>query len=136
MELRKTRYTIKLVSVLSVLIFMFGMLNSCYFDNEEELYPPESCNNENVSLREDVIPILESACYNCHDLSNAPVLGDGINLEGYSRLKGYLDNNSNKFLGSLKWNGQGSPMPKNASKLDVCSINKIEVWINEGQLNN
>lgn len=136
MVLQKTKYSVKIVSVLIGMIFIFGMLYSCYFDNEEELYPAESCNNENVSFREDVIPILESACYNCHDLANAPVLGDGINLEGYSKLKSYLDIDSNKFLGSLKWNGQGSPMPKNASKLDVCSINKIEVWINEGQLNN
>jgi hypothetical protein len=128
--------SLKIVMAALFFAFILGGLNSCFFDNEEQLYPVENCGNINVSYRLDVVPILESACYDCHDFSNAPVLGDGINLEGRTKLKEYIEANSNRFLGSLKWNGQGSEMPKNSSKLDLCTINKIEVWINEGMLNN
>jgi hypothetical protein len=128
----------KLISsfIVIAIVFFGGILNSCYYDNEEELYPNVNCNNLNVSYALDVVPILENACYECHDLSNAPVLGDGINIEGIDKLKSYIEANQNRFLGSLKWNGQGARMPKGSSKLDFCTINKIEVWINEGMQNN
>ena len=109
------------------------ILHSCYFDNAEELL---ACAPTDVSYREDVEPILAARCYHCHDRTNAPALGDGINLEGYSKLYNYLLDNEDRMIGSLKWDGGGSPMPKNGSRLDNCSISKIEVWINEGTRNN
>lgn len=116
-----------------LLILFSAMISSCYFDNQEELFV---CFPEEVSYRMEVEPILKTRCYGCHDLTNAPALGDGINIEGYGNLRGYLEGNEEKFIGSLKWNGQGSPMPKNDSRLDNCSISKIEVWIEEGTRNN
>lgn len=109
-------------------------VGSCYFDNEEELYPP--CQPVGVSFREDVEPILQARCYGCHSLENAPSQGDGINLEGYFNFYTYSTDFPDRLIGSLEWNGNGAPMPKDDSKLDQCSINKIETWINEGARNN
>lgn len=136
MERQMTKNKFKFCLYLLLFVCFGWALNSCYFDNEEELYPAGNCSNENVSYSLNVVPILENACYECHDLSNAPILGDGINLEGYAKLKAYISGEQNVFIGSLKWNGQGSPMPKDGTKIDFCSIDKIEVWINEGMLNN
>ena len=121
---------------LLVPIAFMVMMQGCYYDNEEELYPETDCVAQDVSFQLDVVPILRNACYNCHDLANAPVLGNGINIEGYERMKAYTQNNTNKMVGSLKWNGQASPMPKNAPQLDNCSIAVIEAWISDGYQNN
>lgn len=105
----------------------------CYFDNAEELLV---CSPTDVSYRLEVEPILQARCYGCHDLTNAPALGDGINLEGYSNLYNYLQDNAARMVGALRWDGSGSPMPKDGTKLDNCTIAKIEVWISEGTKNN
>jgi hypothetical protein len=39
-----------------------------------------------------------------------------------------------KFLEG--YGSNASPMPKNMAKMDVCSINKIIVWVNRGAINN
>lgn len=117
-------------------IVIGNIITGCYFDNEEELYPPESCESSSVSFNREIVPILESFCYSCHDLTNAPSLGNGINLEGHFNFSKYAKDETDKLIGSLKWDGRGSPMPQNGSKLDDCSINRIEVWIEEGRLNN
>ena len=121
---------------LLALLISGSLLTACFYDNEEKLYPLESCASLNVSYNNEILPILESFCYTCHNLANAPVLGDGINLEGHFNFSNYAENFTTKLLGSLKWNGEGSNMPENGSKLDNCTINKIEVWIEEGRLNN
>ena len=100
-------------------------------------YIPEvDCEPVDVSYFNEVLPIIGGSCYSCHNTANAPSLGSGIDLQGYDNLKEFIENKRNVLLGSLKWNGQGEPMPDNGSKLDNCSINKIETWIDEGmQLN-
>ena len=118
----------------SLFLLSIVALQSCYYDNQEELFV---CFPEDVSYRLDVEPLLTTRCYGCHDLTNAPALGDGINLEGYGNLLAFIDSgNESKLIGSLRWNGEGSPMPKNGTRLDNCSVNKIDVWIEEGKRNN
>lgn len=134
LEIKKSYQLTAAIFLIALLVS--SILPACYYDNAEELYPPESCESSVVSFNREVEPILQSACYSCHDLTNAPALGDGINLEGHFNFSKYALEEETKLIGSLKWNGGGSPMPKNGSKLDNCSINKIEVWIEEGRINN
>jgi hypothetical protein len=115
------------------LAFLLVISHGCYYDNAQELF---TCNPSEVSYAEDVAPILVSRCYECHDVTNAPSLGDGILLEGHGNLVAYLQDNEIKFIGSIEWNGQGSPMPKNSTRLDNCSVNTINTWIAEGKRNN
>lgn len=127
MKKRKSYIAVLLAGLMTLVTY------SCYYDNAEELLV---CFPSDVSYRMDIQPILETRCYECHDVTNAPALGDGIVLEGYSRLLAYLEDNEDKFLGSVTWDGRGSPMPPNGSRLDNCSISKLEVWIEEGTRNN
>ena len=51
-------------------------------------------------------------------------------LEGYAKLKSYVDNG--KLLGSIKHSPGFSPMPKGQAKLVDCDIEKIEAWVAAG----
>ena len=107
---------------------------SCYYDNEEELYPATTCNAENISYNSDVLPILNSKCLTCHNTVSAPSIGNNINMEGYNNLKVYINNN--KFIGAIRHSNGFSPMPKGSSKLPACEILKIESWVNAGSPEN
>lgn len=115
-------------------ILIVGLMISapaCYYDSEEDLYGTPDCNLEDVGYLNSVLPIVESKCYGCHD--QASNFGN-ITLEGYDRLKDYVDNG--QLLGVIKHESGFSPMPKNLPQLLDCEIEKIETWINAGALNN
>jgi len=107
-------------------------LNSCYYDNVEELYPhPLECDTTNVTFSNDVFPILEANCISCHS-GGAPA--GNVNLETYDDI--VASANSGGLMGTIKHESGWSPMPKNGAKLDDCSIAKLDVWVAEGMPNN
>lgn len=106
---------------------------SCYYDVEEILYPPSNCQTANMSLQNNIEPILDRNCYICHSIDQGIYNGNVI-LEGYDNLKIYVDNG--KLLGSIKHASGFEPMPQNAPKLGDCDIAKTEQWILDGALNN
>ena len=101
----------------------------CYYDVEEKLYP-NNCNAQNVSYQAVVLPILERECYSCH---NTLTQNGDVNLEGYDRVFTWIENG--ELLAAIRHEGP-FPMPKDAAKLDSCTIAKIETWIAGGALNN
>ena len=137
MERRKIRFDRKRRSASILLPVLVSLVllgaSGCYFDNAEELL---TCFPTDVSYVDDVLPILKARCYECHDQTNAPSLGDGNNFEGYANLLEFLEESDSKFKGAVSWNGEGTPMPNEGTKLDNCSINKIVTWVDEGKLNN
>ncbi|MEZ4944030.1 MAG: hypothetical protein R2804_00750 [Cyclobacteriaceae bacterium] len=117
-------------------ILFFGLLlvgvGGCYFDVESTLYPEASCvpvSSPTYSV--DVVPLLNTYCNSCHsgDFASA-----GVRLDGYNYVKTYVDNK--KLMGSINWSSGFSPMPKDASKLNACTTDKINQWILSGALNN
>ena len=104
------------------------IFTSCYYDNEEELYP---CKAGGMSYSSDITPIIENNCYTCHDQANNQ---GGVTLEGYSNLKVYVDNE--KLLGAIKHEPGFSEMPQGLPQLGQCSIDKIEAWIDQGAKDN
>ena len=112
------------------------LLSSCYYDNEENLYDGITCIEGEVSYKDDILPILSANCYSCHSISDAPVSGDGLVLEGYNNLAIYLQSNEESFIGSIEHNGNGVPMPENTAKLDRCSRQAFNDWIEQGKNNN
>ncbi len=119
----------------SVSLYIFIMVSliftSCYYDNEEELYPEDTCKTDDMSYSNDIVPILEDNCYSCHDQANNQ---GGVTLEGYSNLKAYVDNG--KLLGAIKHEPGFSEMPQDEPQLEQCQIDKIEAWIDQGALDN
>lgn len=110
---------------------MLGGITSCYYDNAEDLYPSKPCVTDNMSLQNNIQPILERNCYVCH---SAAANNGNVTLEGYNQLIQYV--NSGKLLGAIRHQSGFSPMPQNASRLIDCDIAKIEKWIEDGAPNN
>ena len=109
------------------------LFTSCYYDVEEVLYPPSTCQTTNMSLQTHIAPILEQNCYVCHS-TTAGVNNGNVVLEGYNNLIVYVNNG--KLLGSMKHAAGFKPMPQNAPKLGSCEIAKTEQWILDGALDN
>jgi len=114
-----------------LLVFIFAFSAGCYYDVEEELYPDTGCDTNDVTYSEVVLPLLQTNCYGCH---SAAAQSGGIVLEGYDALVVHV--NSGVLLGALKHSDGFAPMPQNQPQLPACDIEKIEVWIYDGALNN
>jgi hypothetical protein len=107
-------------------------LESCYYNNEEELVGITVCDTSAVKYNADVSKIIETNCLVCH--SSVAKQGDII-LEGYNNIKLYAIKGG-RLVGAIKHLSGYSPMPKNLSKLSECDISKIDKWVNEGATNN
>lgn len=109
-----------------------AVFNSCYYDIEEELYPYDvACDTVDVSFSADIVPILTTNCYACHDQANA---FGGVVLDNYTAVKNAVNNST--LLGVVRHTAGFSPMPKGGNKLLDCEISKIETWITDGALDN
>jgi len=122
-----------IVRYIMMLIAGAMMLTSCYYDNEEELYPDQNkaCGTAAVSFTNDVQPLIQNNCLTCH--SAAANMGS-VTLEGYSNLKTYATNG--KLYGVITHSPGYSPMPKGGQKLSDCNIAIIKRWIDDGAPNN
>ncbi len=110
---------------------------SCYYDNEEYLYPSLSgireCDTTAISYALHISPIITSKCGTCHSTSAAPSSGGSIVLEGYSNLQKVAI--SGKLLGSITHAPGFSAMPKGGNKLSYCERTTIRRWIEGDTLN-
>ena len=113
------------------------LFSACYYDKKDLVYPQmatTSCDTTNITYAVTVTTILSTNCNNCHGATTANLSGGGIFLHTYAAVKPYITNG--QLVNSILQNGKASPMPKNMAKMDVCSINKIILWVNKGALNN
>ena len=121
---------------IALILIAISSFTACYYDKKDQVYPQvvvAACDTTNVSYSVTVTNILNANCNNCHGAS-ANSLGAGIVLNTYATVKPYITNG--RLVNSILQNGNASPMPKNMSKMDICSINKIIVWANRGAINN
>jgi len=120
-------------SIYSIFFFL-SIFASCTYYNEEELFPNEVCDTENITYQQDILPIFEKACYSCHS-SNTPVIYYGnLNLENFDHIQKVVDDG--QLLRNIKHELDGLPMPQGGAKLSDCNIAKIEKWIIQGIPNN
>ena len=61
---------------------------------------------------------------NCHGSST------NRSMANYQDAKAFAE--FGRLLGAIKHEAGFSPMPKGGSKLDACSIAKVEAWIDDG----
>ena len=113
--------------------FLIGILTQCYYDHEGILYPgSENCTpSATPSFSVDVLPVLEARCNSCHSGSFPSA---GIRLDAYVPVQAYVSDGS--LIGSIRHSSGFSPMPKSASKMSSCEIEKIQNWINDGAPDN
>jgi cytochrome c5 len=119
-----------LIPFIIVTIFLFFVV-SCYYDNEEALYPAlnNSCDTTNVTFSATITPILNSYCTTCH--SGSPPSG-GITLTSYATVQAQAS--SGMLMNAL--NGKGVPIMPLSGSLSACKIEQFKIWIRNGMLNN
>ena len=125
----------RIIQFLPVIIVTgIALLASCYYDNEEALYPSYNtlCDTINVTFSGTITPMLGSNCLSCHSNSNAASFGNNIRLEDYTDVQ----IKATAIAGSIKHSGTYSPMPKNGGKLKDCSIIQFDIWVRKGMPNN
>ncbi|KAA9338536.1 cytochrome c [Hymenobacter busanensis] len=133
--IRKLLPTGALVGAFVTLAF----LNSCSYDNAEELFgqqEPTECDTAAVTYSGTIKPLLTQHCYSqngvsCHS-GNTPEAG--INLTDYNTVKLYA---GFPTLLAVVEHRPGYPaMPQNGTKLSDCDIAHLRTWIDAGALNN
>ena len=88
-----------------------------------------------ISFAEQVWPVISNSCTGCHNDINT---NGGVKLRDYSDVYNYVSTKRNGtpyLLGTLKQLSGFAAMPQNG-RLDDCVIRKIELWIDQGALNN
>lgn len=122
--------------LLAIFLMLTG-LQSCYYDNEEYLYPASaSCDTDNMSFASDVWPVISSSCVGCHGGNNP---SGNIALENYNQVAAAAaiqPGNYGSLYGAISHASGNSPMPKNSNKLSDCTVSKIKAWIDQGALDN
>ena len=121
---------IKAVFILSVLLLLF---NSCYNDNEYDLYPFASapCDSTNATYSRTIAPVMSANCNVCHSTA---IASGGVVTDTYSAMSTLAANG--KLWGAVSWASGYKPMPNGGSQLSPCDLGKIKKWINQGAQNN
>lgn len=111
-----------------VFLLFILTLNSCYNDNEEEIYGPVTCDVSSLTYSTDVLPIINASCATtgCHvSGGNAPG-----NFANFNELKAKVTNGSFENRVLIQQN-----MPPNA-ELSECDLQILQAWLDNGALNN
>lgn len=120
-------YSIILLFTVSILAIS---LSGCYSDNEEDLYPGSgTCDVSNVTYSNSVAPVFANSCNSCH---GGAYPSGNISTDTYEGVKA----NMSRIKGAINHESGFSPMPQNGSKLTVCDLTRIDIWIANGMPNN
>ena len=120
----------KKIILLSVLFFC---LFSCSYDSENDLIESSSGPsdpNAIVNYTDDILPIIQSACVGCH--SSPPVNGAPFALVNFNQVNQRAGNILNSMS---RQSGTPNAMPP-SGRLPQATIDLIERWIDDGQLEN
>jgi hypothetical protein len=115
-------------------LFIVGLIafSSCsialFSCTREKVTPLAAQCNDTISFSNDVMPIIQANCINCHDQGNA---SGGFDFSSYTSISA----NANAILNSMKANGY-QLMPIGGPALPDSTIQKISCWINQGKLDN
>lgn len=118
--------------LLVTLTFSGMMLNSCTKENEVDLMGDRIfCVDSLVSYENNIKPILQNNCYECHSTA---VAQNGIILDTYAGVTDAINNGY--VLPQINRVDGAAQMPFGRAKLSDCIIFTIEKWVEEGMPNN
>ena len=117
-------------SILSILAMCMLVLQSCYHDKEELLYPGSNtaadCTTTASKFSTDIYPIVSSKCAisGCHDATAS----GGVLLQNYTQINAKTGRINVRALTEKSMPPTGALLP--------AEINKLKCWIVSGALNN
>jgi len=132
----RTGYYKQLTLPFAILLMIFFITYSCYYDSEEYLFPTlnSQCDTLNVTFSGSITPILMNKCMACHSNNTAASFGGNIRLEDYADVKARADDQ--RLYGSIAHEQGYSPMPQGSPRLSDCNIATFRIWIFSGAPNN
>lgn len=112
---------------------IIGSTNSgCTFKNEEDHYANIGCDTTSVTYASTIAPIFNQSCTSCHSGGG----GSLPYLDNHADIADYLGQKPTELQARINHEPGFAAMPQGGSKMPVCDIRKIEIWIAEGYLNN
>lgn len=114
------------------LLYVVFFLSACYRNSLEALSGTDECNTANLTYSKDIRTIISTRCAisSCHQNGST----ETFSLETFEDLKSIVSNGT--LLKSINHEPGVVAMPKNVSKLSLCTISKITAWVNAGAPNN
>jgi len=122
------------LKLLTLIIFSGGifLIGSCKYDKAWELIPgTEPCDTAAVTFSGQVQSILLHNCMPCHSTEEETA---GVVLDTYAGTKVVADDG--RLVAVINHENGVPSMPKDAPKLDPCTIRIIEIWVEDGALDN
>lgn len=119
--------------IIKVLFFslMLGLItSSCYYDNEQDVYPfdaSQNCDTLNITYTNTIKAVLDANCVSCHSASNP---SGGVTLDSYQTVSVVAANG--KLYGSISHQSGYTAMPQGGNMLSDCNLSKFSAWINDG----
>jgi hypothetical protein len=131
----------KISAIIFTVLIITILLSTCYYDSQEYLFPKinSQCDTSGTIHFTTVDSILHNYCVGCH---NNGIQDGGVNLEGYHNVQPLafdfsVNSKIPKLQGVIRRLPGFKPMPNPPEPaLDSCSVRKIELWIEQGALNN
>ncbi len=128
-------HQLKKIALMSVLLGSGLLLAGTGFAQE---------NRGRVSFKEDVQPIIQYRCLDCHRSGGPGVAYSGLNMETYAGIMkgtrfGPVVIPGNALVSNLNVLVEGRAgirMPHNRKRLTPCEIQILRNWVNQGAKNN
>ncbi|MFN0200215.1 MAG: c-type cytochrome [Bacteroidia bacterium] len=117
-----------LFSAISVGLLSLMFSSGCYLDNEEDLYPSNTCDTTSVTYSAISSLLDNNGCLGCHSNSAAATNGAGYDLQGYSDVKQVASSNDLLYK-AVAHDSTVTPMPLGGGKISDCDIAKIRKWV-------
>jgi hypothetical protein len=137
--LNRTNYIMKIAIILFSTLVIILLASTCYYDSQEFLFPQISstCDSTGTIPYARADSVLKANCMSCHD---GPSSSSGIDLSTYTQVHSYattLRNGTSILQGSIRGMSGFNAMPLPPSpSLDICGMRIIEIWIQQGALQN
>ena len=124
-NLRKIVSRLFLFSAVAMLL----ALTSCYYDNEEALYPvrpgTNSCDTTSPTYALTILPIMQSNCVSCHSGSSPQ---GNLDLSTIDNVK--IGINGHHLMDHVRGANGYSPMPpQGLPSLTTCDLHQLNAWI-------
>ncbi|TAH40748.1 MAG: hypothetical protein EYC69_10185 [Bacteroidetes bacterium] len=122
-----------------LLALSIASLQSCYYDNLEEIHAADDlftpCDTSGtISYSSDIVPILVNNCGANNSCHQSGTSDSDLPLDNIQNVRDYVFDGT--LMGSILHESGYNAMPKDGGSLSSCSIQKIQAWINRGTLDN
>lgn len=121
----------KAIIYISLVFSLLLSLDSCYYDNGDELLGDVVCDTTSYTYNANIQPVIIQFCLDCHKTGNE---NGGVNLETYDKVKNLAL--SGDLIRVIRDENGNLAMPKNQPKLSPCTIRIFELWVADGAPNN